>query len=233
MIKQTKFIPEAVVFDMDGLIFDSERLVLDSWVEVGKKYNIEDIEEVFRSCIGTNKVKTREIVDSHYGKDFPYDSFSAEASAIFREWVKKDGLPVKPGVQNTLMILKERGIPLGLASSTRVALVTEELKEAGLYDYFQVVMGGDQLKRSKPEPDIYLMTCEKLGVDPTKCYALEDSYNGIISAYRAGMKPVMIPDMLPPTREMKEKSVVILESMEQFVSWMDSQTERVRKYVKN
>ena len=77
MIKQTKFIPEAVVFDMDGLIFDSERLVLDSWVEVGKKYNIEDIEEVFRSCIGTNKVKTREIVDSHYGNDFPYDSFIA------------------------------------------------------------------------------------------------------------------------------------------------------------
>ena len=225
MIKQTKFIPEAVVFDMDGLIFDSERLVLDSWIEVGKKYNIRDIEEVFRLCIGTNKVKTREIVDAHYGKDFPYESFGAEASAIFREWMEKDGLPIKPGVEKTLRILKERGIPLGLASSTRVAVVTEELKETGLYDYFQVVMGGDQLKRSKPEPDIYLMTCEKLGVDPAKCYALEDSYNGIISAYRAGMKPVMIPDMLPATKEMEEKSVVILESMEQFVAWMDSRAE--------
>ena len=82
------------------------------------------------------------------------------------------------------------------------------------------------MKRSKPEPDIYLMTCEKLGVDPTLCYALEDSYNGIISAYRAGMKPVMIPDMLPPTKEMEEKSVVILESMEQFIPWMEAQTDK-------
>lgn len=226
MMKQTKCMPQAVVFDMDGLIFDSERLVLDSWVEVGRKHHIEGIEEVFLACIGTNKVKTREIVDSHYGKDFPYDTFSAEASAIFKEWVKKDGLPIKPGVEKTLMALQERGIPLGLASSTRVAIVTEELQDAGLYDYFQVVMGGDQLKRSKPEPDIYLMTCEKLGVDPTLCYALEDSYNGIISAYRAGMKPVMIPDMLPPTKEMEEKSVVILESMEQFIPWMEAQADK-------
>lgn len=213
---------QAIVFDMDGLIFDSERLVLDCWVEIGRRHGLEGIEPVFKACIGTNKTRTKEIVFENFGDDFPYDEFSKESSALFKEWIKKDGLPVKPGVKETLEELKRRGIPLGLASSTRVAVVTEELQDAGLLDYFQVVMGGDQLKRSKPEPDIYLMTCEKLGVNPTKCYALEDSYNGIISAYRAGMMPIMIPDMLPPTDEMREKSVVILDSMEKFVDWMDA-----------
>lgn len=213
--------PLAVVFDMDGLIFDSERLVLHCWVEIGKRHGLEGLEAVFKECIGTNKARTKEIVYANLGSDFPYDEFSKESSALFKEIMHKDGLPIKDGVVKTLKELKQRGIPLGLASSTRLAVVEEELRDAGLLDYFQVVMGGDLLKRSKPEPDIYLMTCEKLGVDPTQCYALEDSYNGIISAYRAGMKPIMIPDMLPPTEEMREKSQAILTSMEDFIDWMD------------
>ena len=88
-----------------------------------------------------------------------------------------------------------------------------ELKQAGLYDYFQVVMGGDQLKRSKPDPDIYLMTCERLGVAPEEAYAIEDSYNGIRSSYSAGMRPIMVPDLLPATEEMKEKSVAVLKDL--------------------
>ena len=74
-------------------------------------------------------------------------------------------------------------------------------------------MGGDQLKRSKPEPDIYLMTCEKLGVNPGQAYAIEDSYNGIRSSYSAGMKPIMVPDMLPATEEMLQKSIVVLDDL--------------------
>ena len=105
--------------------------------------------------------------------------------------------------------MKNAGIPIGLASSTRLAAVEKELKDAGLYDYFQVVVGGDLLKKSKPEPDIYLMACEKMGVDPKDAFAIEDSYNGIRSAYRAGMHPLMVPDLLPPTEEMREMSDMI------------------------
>ena len=100
-----------------------------------------------------------------------------------------------------------------MASSTRLAVVEEELRQAGLYDYFQIVMGGDQLKRSKPEPDIYLMTCEKMGVQPRNAYAVEDSHNGIRSAYRAGMMPVMVPDLLPATEEMKEMSIAVFDDL--------------------
>lgn len=204
---------QAVIFDMDGVIFDSERLVLACWEEVGLKYGFQGIQEVFLPCIGTNAVKTKEIVLDYYGNDFPYEEFRREASVLFHEHTDNDGLPLKKGVRELLDYLKARGIPTAVASSTRLAVVEEELKQAGLYGYFKVVMGGDQLKRSKPEPDIYLMTCDKMGISPGQAYAIEDSYNGIRSSYRAGMRPIMVPDMLPATEEMRAKSVVVLENL--------------------
>lgn len=212
----------AVVFDMDGVIFDSERLVLECWEEIGAKYHLEGMREAFLPCIGTNDVKTREIVLEHYGVDFPYDEFRRESSLLYHSIVDQGGLPVKVGVQELLSYLTENDILIAVASSTRLEVVTQELKQAGLYDCFSVVMGGDQLKWSKPEPDIYLMTCEKLGVQPASAYAIEDSYNGIRSAYSAGMKPIMVPDMLPPTEEMRQKSVIVLDNLLQVKDWFMS-----------
>lgn len=209
----------AVVFDMDGVIFDSERLALECWEKIGAEYHLEGMREAFLPCIGTNSVKTKEIVLERYGKDFPYDGFSRRASKLFHEITDQGGLPVKTGVRELLTYLEENKIQMALASSTRLETVTQELKQAGLYDFFSVVMGGDQLKRSKPEPDIYLMTCEKLGVQPVSTYAVEDSYNGIRSAYSAGMKPIMVPDMLPPTDEMREKSIVVLDDLLRVKDW--------------
>lgn len=203
----------AVIFDMDGVIFDSERLILDCWEQVAEKYHFTNIREVCIDCIGTNKVRTKEIVCAYYGESFPYDEYSKEVSGLFREYIQTKGLPVKRGVEELLQYLQDKRIPIGLASSTRLAVVEEELCQAGLYDYFQVVMGGDQLKRSKPEPDIYLLTCEKMGVLPERVYAIEDSYNGIRSAYSAGMMPIMVPDILQADEEMKEKSIAVLEDL--------------------
>ncbi len=215
----------AVIFDMDGTIFDSERLVLECWERIGKKYGIPDIGEVFMQCIGTNKVRTQEIVFGHYGKDFPYEKFSGESSVLFHEITEKEGLPVKVGAREILAYLREQDVPLGLASSTRLAVVTQELKDAGLYEYFQTVVGGDLLKNSKPAPDIYLMTCERMGVLPEYTYAIEDSYNGIRSAHAAGLHPIMVPDMMPATEEMEELServfTDLVQAREYFVQILD------------
>lgn len=216
----------AVVFDMDGTIFDSERLVLTCWESIGKKYGIPDIGEVFMSCIGTNKVRTQEIVFAHYGRDFPYEKFSKESSVLFHEITQKEGLPVKAGAREILAYLREQEIPLGLASSTRAAVVTRELKDAGLYEYFQTVVGGDLLKNSKPAPDIYLMTCERMDVLPEYTYAIEDSYNGIRSAHAAGLHPVMVPDMMPATEEMRELSERVFEDLLQVREYL---AEKIKK----
>jgi len=211
----------AVIFDMDGVIFDSERLVLECWEKIGSKYHLSGMREAFLPCIGTNSEMTREIVLNYYGEDFPYDEFTQKSSVLFHEIVDRGGLPVKRGVRELLNYLKQSNIPTAIASSTRLQTVTKELKQAGLYNYFRVVTGGDQLKKSKPEPDIYLMACEKMGVMPGQAYAVEDSYNGIRSSSSAGMRPIMVPDMLPPTDEMREKSVVVLEDLLQVKDWFE------------
>lgn len=217
--KQNMIEGKAVIFDMDGIIFDSERLVLGCWEELAEKYHLENMQEAYLPCIGTNDVRTKEIMTDYYGTAFPYDKFRKEASALFHKIVEHEGLPVKKGVRELLEFLKAQRIPVGLASSTRLAVVTEELKQAGLYDFFHAVTGGDQLQRSKPEPDIYLIACGKLGVRPEDTYAVEDSYNGIRSSYSAGMMPVMVPDLLPPTGEMRQKSVAVLEDLLQVREW--------------
>ena len=213
----------AVIFDMDGVIFDSERMVLACWEQLAEKYQLSRMREAYIHCIGVNDARMKEIMAAFYGEDFPYAAFRKETTALFREMTAREGLPVKKGVRELLEYLKKEKVPVGLASSTRVAVVTEELEAAGLYDYFQAVTGGDQLKRSKPEPDIYLMACRKLGVRPEETYAVEDSYNGIRSAYSAGMLPLMVPDLLPPTEEMCEKSVAVLEDLVLVREWLERQ----------
>lgn len=204
---------KTVVFDMDGVIFDSEGLVLSSWKFIGEKYGYPDIEEVFRRCIGTNKAETKRIVFEHYGDAFPYDKFRVEASALFQEKTKEKGVPVKRGARELLSYLKVNGFQIGLASSTRLAVVEMELEQAGLLPFFQVLVGGDMVEHSKPHPEIYQRACEKLRISPAQAYAIEDSYNGVRSAHAAGMQVFMVPDMLPPDDEMKKLTAEIFPSL--------------------
>lgn len=192
-----------VIFDMDGIIFDTEQLVLRNWRMVAEKWGLEGIDEVFFECVGTNTAATVQTMKKHFGDDFPVDRFRQESSAKFHETVKKDGMPVKPGVRELLAYLKENHYKIGLASSTRRMIVEEELQMAGLFSYFEVVMGGDMIKNSKPDPEIFLVCCERLHSQPEETIVIEDSYNGIRAAARAGMTPYMVPDLLPPTEEMR------------------------------
>lgn len=200
---------KAVVFDMDGVLFDTEKLCMDSWMEVARERGIPDMDKVFPLCIGRNMTDTTQIIMDHYGQDFPYDRFRKEASLWFHREIEEKGMPMKPGVNELLRYLGEEGWSVGLASSTNRDSVLDQLERAGIRDFFRTVIGGDQILHSKPEPDIYLMACEELRVDPKETYAIEDSYNGIRSAYRAGMRPIMVPDLLPPTGEMEELCCVI------------------------
>ena len=195
-----------VIFDMDGVIFDSERAILECWLVLADKYGLKDLEEVFKKCIGTNDAQTAEIVESAYAPEFGegiYDKLRKESSEIFHKKYDGVGLPIKPGVKELLDYLKDNNVPIGLASSTKKATVERELTEAGLIDYFDKIIGGDAVKISKPNPEIYLLACEAMGTEPEKAIAIEDSYNGVRAAKAAGMQCIMVPDIIPADDEMR------------------------------
>ena len=204
---------KAVVFDMDGVIFDSERLVVECWKEIADKYGIQDIEKMCRECLGINRTETERRFLAYYGNDFPYDKYKTEMSELYHSRYSGGRLPMKPGITELLSFLKESGKKIALASSTRKSIVVAELSDAGIIDYFDVIICGDMVERSKPEPDIYLKACECLHIKPQEAYAIEDSYNGIRSATRGGLRAIMVPDLAEPTEEMKQLSEVILESL--------------------
>lgn len=204
---------EAVIFDMDGVLLDTERLCMEGWCQAAKKKGISGMEEVFRQCIGLNSNDTRALVLSHYGETFPYEEFRKAVSAWTKTRLKIYGLPVKPGVNKILPALQQAGVPVGLATSTCYSSVIDHLKGAGIIDYFRVIVTGDMIEHSKPEPDIYLLACRKLGVEPALTFAIEDSPNGVRAAYRAGVKPVMVPDLIRPDEEMNRLSVKICNDL--------------------
>ena len=204
---------QAVIFDMDGVIFDSERLVIECWQVIADKYNIPDIVEICMRVQGNNRMETAKRFREKYGNDFPYEIYKNEVTALFRERYGNGKLPLKPGVLEVLTELKRKRVPLALASSTRTDIVKLELDEAHLLPYFDAVLGGDMAPRSKPEPDIFLAAAAALQADPSCCYVLEDSHNGIRAAYRAGMHPVMVPDMQQPTEEIRGKAEVVVENL--------------------
>ncbi len=202
----------AVLFDMDGVIFDSERAVLAVWQELAEELGLGEIGPVFRRCVGTNKARTEEIFREAFpGMDFP--RFDAEARARFRARWGEGRLPVKPGARELLLALRRRGIPLALASSTESGVVRQELDEAGLLACFDAVVGGDQVRRSKPDPEIFLRAAESLGAEPRACFVVEDSFNGVRAARAAGMRPLMVPDLLPPDGEMERLAEAILPDL--------------------
>lgn len=204
---------KAVVFDMDGVIFDSERAVMQCWKEVASRHNIPDIEKAILACTGTTMVRTREIMLNLYGADFPYDEYARESSAIFHSRYDGGRLPMKPGVKELLTFLKERGKKIALASSTRQQVVTDELRDAGIIEYFDRIICGDMVSRSKPAPDIFLKACEELNVSPSDSYAIEDSYNGIRAAHAGGLLPIMVPDLLPADEEMQSLAEIVLPNL--------------------
>ena len=204
-----------VIFDMDGVIFDSERLLLDCWRVVADRYGIEGIQETLALCLGVNVNVSRQIYFDRYGPDFPLDDYKKETRALFRAQCPNGHPPVKEGAAALLSWLSERGVPLALASSTNSEIVRAELKSAGLLDRFAVVIGGDQIVRGKPEPDIFLAAAKALGAEAADCYVIEDSFNGVRAAHASGAHTLMVPDLVPPDREMEEKAEAILASLEE------------------
>ena len=215
----------AVIFDMDGVIFDTERVWIECWAPVGQAHGIRDIETVLRDeCVGITASAMKAILLETYGADFAYDQYVKEATAIFKA---RYGLtpPMKDGVKALLSFLREAGAPVALASSTGTKTIRAELEAAGLIDCFTVITGGEEVARSKPAPDIFQLAARRLDAPPGRCFVIEDSYNGIRAARAAGMRPIMVPDLLQPDDEMRAAAEAILPSLDAVRDYLESRLD--------
>jgi HAD superfamily hydrolase (TIGR01509 family) len=194
---------KAVVFDMDGLLLDSERIALATFIAACRDCGFEPDVEVYYRCIGSNEAKTKQILTEGYGSEFPFEAVSKLWHTKYEEEAKNRPFPLKPGVNELLEFLEKRGIRKACATSTRHASAERKLTNAGILRYFDFIIGGDEIVKCKPDPEIYLKACHKLNTIPSECMALEDSDNGVLSAFAAGTQVVQVPDMLQPSERVK------------------------------
>ena len=209
----------SIVFDMDGVLIDSERLVLRSWECVGEDLGLKGLHELFFRCIGTTHASTKKVFDAAYGGSVDYQDFR-DRTRVYYMTFTRDGIPLKPGVMELLRWLKEQGWKTGLASSSREANVRHNMDVTGMGRYFDALVCGDMLTASKPAPDIYLRACAELCVEPAQTYAVEDSRNGILSASAAGMKALLVPDMVAPDEVMTRHALSIFPDLFAVQRWL-------------
>lgn len=191
----------ALIFDMDGLIFDSERVVQRSWNRAGEVLGIPKMGEHIYHTIGFNVVRRETYFRTAIREDFPMERFNTLTRAFFKEIVAAEGLAMKPGVKELLAYAKENGYKLAVASSSRREHAVDLLTRAGVYPYFDGSVFGDMVKNAKPDPEIYRTACEVIGAEPKRAVALEDAPAGVRSASGAGMRAIMIPDLVQPDEE--------------------------------
>lgn len=194
---------EAVIFDMDGVLLDTESVSCECWRRAGAERGIAGVEEMLRACIGQNVNDTMALLSSRLGGMEEARSFYARTGELFREVEFGRGLSLMDGVVECLTALRGGGIRLAVASSTRRAAVERQLSAAGILGLFETVTTGDQVEHSKPAPDIYLRALGSLGLGAGDAAAVEDSPNGVRSASAAGIRCVMVPDQIPADGEMR------------------------------
>ncbi len=204
---------QAAIFDMDGLLLDTERVCMRIFKEACVTLELPFYEDIYLSIIGRNPAGIEQIFRKAYGVD--YERLHDEWRKNYNAVVKHQAIPVKPGVLELLEWLKGNDIPTAVATSTVNDVAKKKLALAGLDQYFDCLTTGCEVSHGKPDPEIYLLAASRLNIDPTLCLAFEDSNNGVRSAFGAGMITYQIPDLVEPCDEVRALGHKIRSSMSQ------------------
>lgn len=202
-MKLGKYEIELVIFDMDGVMFDTEKISYRSWKKLGKKYNYNTDDDIFKKTVGLNIKSTRQVYKKHFGANFPFEKMRNEEIKMMKDCILSEGVPVKYGVYELLSCIKNRNLKIALATSALKERAELLLNLSDTKKYFDVITCGDDIINGKPDPEIFLKTAQKLSCEPENCVVMEDSENGIAAAYRAGMLPILILDFIRPGKEIE------------------------------
>ncbi|MCQ2471128.1 MAG: HAD family phosphatase [Clostridia bacterium] len=209
---------KAVVFDMDGLLIDSERVTFSMFQKMANEMGKEITEEFYCTLLGICLAESKQILKEKYGGDI-FDITDVHNNMV--AFYEENGVPVKVGARELLEMLKKDGIKCAVASSSDKEWVQKMMEYTGLGKYFQYFVCGNEVKKAKPAPEIFLTACEKLGVDPADALVLEDAKSGIEAANNAGIPVICVPDMIYPDEAYAKMTYKIMDSLLQVKSFLE------------
>jgi len=212
---------KALIFDKDGTLHDTEKVYEQAWKAAAEELNVPDMESTIRDCTGTTIPWIAEYWAEKY-PTIPFEDYLPRRQFHYFRLLTQ-GIPVKEGAYKVLDYLKAHGYRIGMATSTPWDTVKEHLERTDMLSYFDTVVTGDMIRNGKPAPDIYLLAAERLSVDPADCIGVEDSLNGVRAVAAAGMRAVMIPDLIPPTPEVEAVVWRMLTEITELIPLLEGQ----------
>lgn len=216
-------LPHAIIFDMDGLMLDTEPLGARAWSEAAQAAGIPFDAAVTTQLIGRTFVDCRALIHEHHGGgDYPVETLMARWHSAYDAIVEREGVALKPGLLELLDWLDDVGIPRGVATSTRRERARSKLVLTGLWPRMHALVGGDEVARGKPAPDIFLAAAHRLATPPARCLVLEDSIAGLEAAAAAGIPAIMVPDLCAPPEAIAGRPPHVRRSLHEVRAWLAS-----------
>lgn len=200
----------AAIFDMDGLLIDSERAIMRAWINASRLEGVRLTQADYVRTVGLAMRESEHILVELLGGRERFASARVRVDALLSAKVEGPRYPLRPGARSLVDALRQAGVPLGVASSSAAAEVRHRLGEVGVMNHFHSLAGGDEVPRGKPDPAVYRLALERLGFDAADCLAFEDSENGTRAAMAAGLRVVVVPDLKPPPPDVLERSFCVL-----------------------
>ena len=212
---------KAVIFDMDGVIFDTERVYLDIWIEVFEKYGYKMTKELYVNVMGTGRKNVIKTFLENFGDDLPIEKMYEEKDNQLFYIIENQGIPLKEGVKELFSMLKEKNYKIALATSAKRERVEKQIKDKWLKESFDAIVCGDDVEKGKPSPDIFLKAAKKIDVEPENCFVVEDSPAGIKAAFSGGMKGIHVEDLKAADEDILkycEKNFKNLQEIKEYLS---------------
>ena len=209
---------KAVIFDLDGTVIDTEKLLVKYWCMAANEFGFPMEREHALQLRSLARKYAEPLLKEWFGEKCDYKTVRNRRMELMTAHIIENGLDVKAGIKELLIWLGENGYKRAVATATDLTRAGKYLSDVGLYDYFDCIISAHQVENGKPKPDVYLYAVEQLGLTPDECIAVEDSPNGVISASDAGCRTIMVPDLTLPDEELKKRLFAVCEKASDIIN---------------